>query len=234
MDFDVYCDESHPDLLISKKSNARFIVIGSLWLKTENRQAFKQEIKNYKNKYLVGGELKWGKVSFSRFDLYSQILTWFFDKGHDLRFRAIVIDREKVNLLSYHENDQELGFYKFYYQLLHHWIKDFNCYHIFCDLKVNRKKDRLNTLKRCLSNANLSATVPSVQGVRSSESVLVQITDLLTGLVSAKYNKTCKPAGSKHDLIQECEKHLKKPIGATGALENKFNVFEINLKGGWQ
>jgi hypothetical protein len=44
MDFDVYCDESHPDLLISQKSSARFIVIGSLWLNQENRNTFKKDI----------------------------------------------------------------------------------------------------------------------------------------------------------------------------------------------
>lgn len=234
MDFDVYCDESHPDLLVSQKPSARFIVIGSLWLKTENRKNFKREINEYKEKYMVGGELKWGKVSPSRLVFYSQLISWFFNKGHSIRFRAIVIDREKVNLLHYHENDQELGFYKFYYQLLHHWINDFNCYHVFCDFKVNRKRDRLHTLKRCLSNSNLSASVPSVQAVWASESVLIQIADLLTGLVSAKYNDSCLPGSPKRKLIQKCEEYLNKPIGATGALENKFNVFEINLKGGWQ
>ena len=234
MDFDVYCDESHPDLLISQKSNARFIVIGSLWLKQETRKTFKKEINEFKKQYFVGGEIKWGKVSPSRFEFYKQLISWFFDKGHNLRFRAIVIDREKVNLLTYHDNDQELGFYKFYYQLLHHWITDFNCYHIFCDFKVNRKKDRLHTLKQCLGNSNLSSTVPFVQAVRASESVLIQMADLLTGLVSAKYNHSCLSQSPKGLLIQKCEDYLKKPISATGAQENKFNVFEINLKGGWQ
>ena len=147
MDFDVYCDESHPDLLISQKSDARYMVIGSVWLKTENREVFKSEIKSLKEKHLVG-ELKWGKVSPSRHGFYEDILYWFLEKNHDLRFRAIVIDREQVNLLHYHENDQELGFYKFYYQLLHQWISDFNCYHVFCDLKVNRRKDRLHSIKK--------------------------------------------------------------------------------------
>lgn len=62
MDFDVYCDESHPDLLISQKSSARFIVIGSLWLKQENRKIFKNEINELKKQHLVGVEIKWGKV----------------------------------------------------------------------------------------------------------------------------------------------------------------------------
>ena len=234
MDFDIYCDESRPDLLISRKSNARYMVIGSIWLKTESREVLKSEIKSLKKKHLIGGEFKWGKVSQSRHDFYEDVLNWFLEKNLDLRFRAIVIDREQVNLLHYHENDQELGFYKFYYQLLHHWINDFNCYHVFCDFKVNRRKDRLHTLRKCLGYSNLSASVPNVQAVRASESVLIQMSDFLTGLVSAKYNHSCLTNSPKYALIQKCEKLLKKPIGATGASEAKFNVFEINLKGGWR
>lgn len=234
MDFDVYCDESHPDLLISQHSVAQYMVIGSIWLKTENRENFKLEIKDIKNKYLVGGEFKWGKVSQSRLIFYEEILDWFLLRNSELRFRAIVIDRKQVNLLHYHENDQELGFYKFYYQLLHHWICDFNCYQIFCDLKVNRKRDRLHTLKKCLSFSNLSASVPNVQAIRASESVLIQLADFLTGLVSAKYNQSCSFESPKNILIQKCEKLLGRPIAATSPSEIKFNVFEINLKGGWR
>ena len=36
-----------------------------------------------------------------------------------------VINKNDVDLYKYHQNDQELGFYKFYYQVLHHWIFDF-------------------------------------------------------------------------------------------------------------
>jgi len=57
-----------------------------------------------------------------------------------MRFRCIAVDREQVNL-ALHQNDGELGFYKFYYQLLHHWILD-NEYRIFCDLKTNRGRRR--------------------------------------------------------------------------------------------
>jgi hypothetical protein len=182
----------------------------------------------------VGGELKWGKVSYSRLKFYEEILTWFLNKNHDLRFRAIVIDRTQVNLLNYHNNDQELGFYKFYYQVLHHWICDFNCYHVFCDFKVNRRKDRLQTLKKCLDNTNLSSSVANVQAIRSQESVLIQMADFLTGLVSAKYNQSCLQNSPKGELIQKCELLLGKSIGATGPSEPKFNVFEINLRGGWR
>jgi hypothetical protein len=51
------------------------------------------------------------------------------------------------------------GFYKFYYQVLHHWILDNNEYTVFCDLKQNRDRSRLTTLKRVLNTANRTSVI---------------------------------------------------------------------------
>ena len=53
--------------------------------------------------------------------------------------------------MRFNQNDAELSFYKFYYQLLYHWIFDFNEYNVFLDYKVNRDKKRLNTLHKALN-----------------------------------------------------------------------------------
>jgi hypothetical protein len=159
MKFDVYCDESHPDLLSSQNSKNKFMIIGSLWLASDVRQQFKAEIRSILKEHYLFTEYKWSKVSTSKFDFYKKIIEWFFEKNNHLRFRCIAVERAKINLLHYHENDQELGFYKFYYQLIHHWITDFNEFNIFCDFKSTRKKDRLQTLHKCLTNSNLSANI---------------------------------------------------------------------------
>ncbi len=44
MEFDVYCDESYPDLLISKHSDKTYLVIGSLWLPANLRRKTKEDI----------------------------------------------------------------------------------------------------------------------------------------------------------------------------------------------
>jgi len=150
MQFDVYCDENRPDLLSSSNPTSQYMVIGSLWLAKEDRKKFKSDIHDLRDRYRIGGEFKWQKVSPSRVEFYKSVVDWFFSRGDRLRYRCIAVDREKVNLHLYHEDDQELGFYKFYYQLLHHWILDFNEYAIFVDFKVNRRRDRLAVLRQCL------------------------------------------------------------------------------------
>lgn len=233
MNIDVYCDEAYPDLLSSHDKQAKYMFIGSLWLKSEDRARYKAAIHQLRDHYKIGGEFKWQKVSPSRLDFYKALLTWFVEQGDDLRFRCIAIDSNQVDLLRYHENDQELGFYKFYYQVLHHWIHDCNNYQIFCDYKSNRRRDRLHVLKSCLGHSNLSSSVSTVQAIRSKESVLVQLADLLVGIASAKLNKKLSPDTAKKQLVDHLEKTQGKPIAPTALCEKKFNLFRINFGGVW-
>jgi hypothetical protein len=233
MTFDVYCDESRPDLFGSKAPPAMFLVIGSLWSHREDRDKLKTEIHALRDKHKVGGEFKWQKVSPSRLAFYLELVSLFFSEGERLRFRCIAVDRTKVDLVKYHQSDQELGFYKFYYQLLHHWILDFNEHAIFCDYKRNRDMRRLVALQRCLVCSNLSASIFSTQAVRSTESVMIQLADVLVGAASARLNGSLVPGSAKHQLVEYIESRLERRIAATAKGESKFNVFAIDPKGGW-
>lgn len=233
MNIDVYCDEAYLDLLSSADRPAKYLFIGSLWLRVEDRERYKAAIHLLRDRHRVGGEFKWNKVSPSRLGFYKELLTWFVEQGEDLRFRSIAIDSGQVDLLKYHQNDQELGFYKFYYQVLNHWIHDCNEYQVFCDYKSNRRRDRLQVLKRCLDNANLSATIATVQAVRSEESVLIQLADLLVGISSAKLNKRLTEGSAKAELADYLEKLLGRKIAPTNLCDKKFNLFRINFGGVW-
>jgi hypothetical protein len=233
MDIEVYCDEAHPDLFSSQKPKVKYMIIGGLWLKGDDRDRFKKELYQLKNRHRIGGEFKWRKVSPSRLEFYNALVTWFYDKGDDLRFRCIAVDHNHVNLVKFHENDQELGFYKFYYQMLHHWIHDFNSYAVFCDFKSNRRRDRLHVLHRCLHYSNLAANIAYVQAIRSEESILIQLTDVLIGVASSRMNKSLTATGTKSVVVDQLEGLLGHRIGPTALSEKKFNVFRINLNGVW-
>jgi len=233
MRYDVYCDESRPDLLSSTKPGAKFMLIGGLWLENSNRQAYKNSIHHLRDQYSVGGEFKWQKISPSRKDFYIALIDWFFELGLDLRFRCIAVDHGSVDLVHYHQSDQELGFYKFYYQMLHHWILDFNEYNIFNDFKSNRKNNRLKVLGHYLQLSNLSSTICRVQAVRSTDSVLIQLCDVLLGAAAARLNNTLNTGSAKEKVAQEIEMHIGHEIAHTLKSEQKYNVFKIDLNGGW-
>ncbi len=164
MKFEVYCDEANPDVLTSASPRARHLMIGSLWLPENLRNEVKARVTALRKRHQTWGEIKWSKASPNRRDFYVELVDLFFAYGDNLRFRCIAVDRTQLNL-ALHDNDGELGFYKFYYQLLHHWILDFNIYRIFCDVKSNRDPKRLPVLARCLSRANLTSSVEYIQAL---------------------------------------------------------------------
>jgi hypothetical protein len=230
MNFEVYCDESGLEALTRKDAH-NFTAIGGIWMPSEFRDSFKSSMLAIKEKYGVKGELKWNKVSPSFNDLYLEIIDYFFNQP-ELRFRVILIESKTVDNFRFNEMDAELGFYKFYYQLLHHWIFDFNTYDVFIDFKVNRNKGRVNVLKKVLHASNLTSDINQVQALHSHQSLGIQLADILTGMVAAKFNKEIT-SNAKKSLIDLAETKLCKQIASTPKWVEKFNVFKINLQGGW-
>src|SRR4051794_1683618 len=77
MDFDVYCDESHPDLLCARNPSKRYMLIGSLWLQSADRDQFKLAVKRLRQEHEIGAESKWQKVSIARIEYYKALVDWF-------------------------------------------------------------------------------------------------------------------------------------------------------------
>lgn len=234
MKFDIYCDESHPDVFRSKSDQkAKYLLIGGIWIPTEIQRQVKLDFRTLREKHDAWHEIKWHKANPSRRGFYHDLIDLFMAYGENMRFRCIAVEADKVDLVKFHEGDSELGFYKFYYQLIKHWIDDFNQYRIFCDLKTNRRPYRLRELRRALDHSNFTSIVESVQAVCSREVSLIQLTDFLLGLVSAKMNRTYADGSLKAELVAYLEKHLGHKIGPTSKTVKKLNVFKIDLQGGW-
>lgn len=234
MKFEIYCDESNPDLFTSnKKERAKYLLIGSLWLPAKIRQQIKDDIKEIRKINNTWGEIKWKKVSESRIAFYTDLIDLFIKYNDDLRFRCIAVEADKIKL-RFHQNDAELGFYKYYYQVIHHWILDFNKYSIFCDIKTNRELNRLSVLKRCLNCSNLTSRIDNIQALPSKEVVLLQLCDFLLGIASSRLNNSINQNTPKEIIIKYLEEKLKvSKLKPTLKSEQKFNIFKIMLQGGW-
>ena len=232
MNFSVFCDETLPDLFTTKKHHNKKLMIGSLWIETDLKENIKNQIKILRKKHECWGEIKWTKISLSQEKFYLELIDLFFSYGLQMRFRAICINPKEINW-TLHNNDKELGFYKFYYFLLHKWFVNFNEYSIFCDSKVNRDLSRLQVLHEILETSNRNINLKNVQALPSKEVVLIQLSDFLLGATSSVINKTKHTNQSKIKIINYLEKHLGRKICATSINEKKFNIFNINLKGGW-
>lgn len=229
--YEVYCDESRPELFVGAGAKSGKSVIGSVWVPADYRSTLKREIASLRAEHGVWGEFKWNKVSPSKLAFYRALVDYFFSH-EELRFRAIVVDAAKLNLAKFHSSDAELGFYKFYYQLLHHWIAPQTTYSIFCDDKVNRDRKRLPVLRTVLQNANRASTIPSLQAVPSHQSVAVQLCDVLMGATQWRANGSVGTSAAKATLVSDIETKLGRRLGPTYQTEQKFNIFEIRLQEG--
>ena len=232
MKIDIYCDETLPDLFTSSNQSDKNLLIGSLWIESELREDIKQKIKDLRSKHNVWGEIKWSKVSKSKESFYLELVDLFFSYKDRVRFRCIAVNPNEI-IWAYHNDDKELGFYKFYYFVLDKWIRDFNEYSIFCDAKVNRDLSRLNKLHEILITSNRLSYIDRVQALPSKEVVLIQLTDLLLGAASSKLNSIKHTNMAKNNIIDKIEQNLGRKIKPTYLDEKKFNLFNIKLKGGW-
>jgi hypothetical protein len=229
MNFEVYCDESRTELFKHPLDGENYVVIGGIWIKAEQREAHKAAIKTIRVDHDLYAEFKWNKVSSARVAFYRDLVRMFFEK--EIRFRALLLRADELDAVRFHQADNELMFYKFYYQLLHHWIVDFHNYRIFLDTKTNRLPDRVKTLGSCLSSSNLTSSL-EVQALPSDEVDLIQLADVLIGLVSYKFHRF-QSSPAKLEVIQEAEGRLGRAITSTSRNESKFNIFRFRPREEW-
>lgn len=232
-DYEIYCDESRPELFVAGPTSTitAHAAIGSVWLAAELRDSLKESVSQLRSTHGIWGEVKWTKVGTRSFTFYRDLVDLLL-LDPNIRFRAIVIEAHKLDLARFHQADAELGFYKFYYQVLHHWTVEGSTARVFCDAKVNRDLGRLQTLERVLNRKFDTPCVESIHSVESRESVIVQLCDVLLGAVQAKFNKSIVSSQAKIDLLTHIEKRIGHPVAATFQSERQFNVFKIRLSNG--
>lgn len=229
MKLDIYCDESRLEFLESNENG--FMVIGSLWLEREKRDRLKTSIKELKVKHNFGVEIKWTKISYKMLDFYKELIDLFADYQDFHFFKAIVVDTSKINF-EYHQNNSDIGFYKFYYQVLVHKMNtatNHNEYYIYVDDKTNKVYKPLPLLKKILSNATYAGEIKLIEPRNSFENLFIQYVDVLIGLVSYGYN-TNEMKGAKKELyLYACSKLNVNLKQKTTKKAQPFNIFEIDL-----
>ena len=230
MKYEIYCDESCWEALYDKQSH-KYASIGGVWIPAERRQIVKGLIAELKAKYGLYGEMKWNHICPKSVEMYKDLVNMFFDDDQ-MRFRAICIKASEVNHERFNAGNGELGFYKFYFQLIHHWMLMGNSYQVFVDFKTNGYRHRVKELGTILNHAS-TAELTQIQALPSDESVLIQLADVLTGAVSSAFNSNKLMSDSKQSIRELIESRLGHGIMGTWASEPKFNVFNINLRKDW-
>lgn len=223
----VYCDESRHE------QNARnpYMAIGSLWMPRDRKHEISREFGAMCGGMGVHAEVKWSKTSRLYLNAYKSLVDYFFDHP-DLKYRVIVVDHQQNDPARFHGGDKELGFYKYYYELLVKWIESGQEYLILLDFKQNKDARRYQMLKRVLDQKLKGvAWIDDLTVVDSRETPLAQLCDLLTGATAAAWCGTTADS-PKGRLIQHVESRRGRSLidVSSSPKIQKFNLFKINLQ----
>jgi hypothetical protein len=228
MEYVVYCDESRHE----GPGHHTYMSIGGLWVPRSEKIGLTRQFRALCRSLNLRSEIKWNKVSATRLEAYKRLVDFFFEH-ESLLFRVIVVNRTKVNVEKYHGGDWELGFYKFYYEMLEKWITKGNQYLILVDFQQNKGANRYSDLRSALEQtAKGKAEIKDLTVIDSRYTPLSQLCDLLTGSVSASWCGL-----TERTPKAELAAYIAKKCGYTSLTVQssspdicKFNIFHIQLE----
>ena len=223
-DLNIYCDESRH----TSNADDSFMVIGALACPREQKHTLTQKINLLRKEHNTWREFGWKTLSPNRHDFYWSLME-LFRNSSDLTFRCLVVDRNALDHEQFNKGDDELGFYKLYYQMLVHWLKPACAYYIYLDWQQNKLQHRFINLRDILRRRLTGkAKIACMEPVNSRDIPLIQMSDLLIGAVGYAWNNR-----NTSEIKKEFCTDLAKAVGLT-SLKNstnlsaeKFNIFHF-------
>jgi len=205
-----------------------FMVIGAVYCPKNKVRQITNYILELKKKYDISKfcELKWTKVSKSKEDFYNDLIKYFFIED-DLKFRAIVCDKRILNHELYKQTHDE-WYHKMYYDMLKYIFNKPDSYNIYADMKDSYSYENfqnvLHYLRLNIVDEN-EQTIVKMQPIRSYESTILQLTDIIIGAMTYYYRKL-DGNKSKLKLIDTIkEKSIYGIDRNTPYRKDKFNIF---------
>lgn len=231
-DINVYCDES----CHLPNDDSDIMVIGGVSCPQDKAKKINKAIFDIKKKYGVYkyAEIKWTKVSVSRYQMFRELVDLFFDNTF-LNFRAVVaLEKSKLDYDKFGLTHDD-WYQRIYYLMLRYIIDIPHVYHVYIDIKDTKGSEKIDTLKDVLNNVVgyfYDETIQDIHLVRSDQIQLMQLADLLIGAVSYK-NRGLTGNKAKLDLINHIEQRATRGLDLTSPkYESKVNVFRWSPRGG--
>jgi len=224
VDLNIYCDESRH----TSDPSQPYLVIGAIECPRNEKREIVHSIHKFKALYSTQGEYGWKRISPNRQQFYWSILD-LFASTPSLRFRCLVTNRQELDHDRFNDGDEELGFYKLYYQMLVHWLKPGNRYYIYLDWQQNKSQHRFSDLKvilqrRLSGRANIACLEPEA----SSNSPLIEMCDLLIGAVGYSWNGLRNSDIKRQFCLDLASRVGVNTLAASTSLHaSKFNIFRF-------
>ncbi|NLY75679.1 MAG: DUF3800 domain-containing protein [Firmicutes bacterium] len=225
----IYCDEScHLQF-----DNSKVMVLGAIKCPNNLKKKIYENIRNIKIKHGLSSwfEIKWTKVSKTKLNFYFEIIDYFF-KEPALGYRGVVAtNKDNLNHSLYNYGDYNLWYYKMYFLLLDAMIDPLDEYKIFIDIKDTQGGPKIRKLHEVLCNNVYDFkrdVIKDLKQIRSHESEVLELTDLLNGALSYVHRNLYNTPGSsyaKNKIIQYLKQKGLNLEKSTSRSESKFNIF---------
>jgi len=223
--YNIYCDES----CHLESDNIPVMVLGGVYCRAHEVRRISRAIGDLKRHHGLAPdfEVKWTKVSQGKIDFYRDLIALFL-RDDALHFRGVLIpDKGALDHERFGQNHDQ-WYYKMYYTMLRYVFTAPNRYRVYLDLKDTRGGRKARHLHEVLCNSLYDfshETVERVQQVRSHESALLQLTDLLIGAIAYE-NRGLTGSAAKLALIADLRAVLGPgSLSQTSAFQSrKFNL----------
>ncbi|NRT12475.1 DUF3800 domain-containing protein [Flavobacterium sp. 14A] len=218
--FNIYCDESTH----LQNDGMPFMMISYVSCAYPQLKIHKAYVQQLRAKHKFKGEIKWSAVSKSEYEFYADLIDYFF--ATDLMFRAVIVDKSKIDETrkDFTYND---FYFRMYYQLIYHKLTPENTFNIYLDIKDTCSQTKLVRLQELLNSNN---NIRNIQFIKSYESFLMQLCDLIMGAINY-HLRSLNKVTAKNRLIEKIQSHTKISLReSTPKSNDKFNLFYIDLK----
>lgn len=209
--FNYYMDETCHLL----GDTSQYMVIGALACPKSKTYEITNNIKEIKLQHDLSKmfEIKFTKISPAKYNFYKQLLEYFINDDN-LLFRCVIIDKQLLDHSKFHQTHDDFYNKMAYYLFRYFLLGEYN--YIYIDYKDTMSHHKGKIVEECLRNAKRIPSVLQfkVQPINSIESNILQLSDLLIGLVGYKARQLIG-SKSKLDLIRYLETVLEYPIDQT-------------------
>ncbi len=229
-EINIYCDES----CHLENDGQKVMGFGSIWCPKSERMQICKDIREIKKKYGIkkNAEIKWTKIAPSKKNLYLELVEYFF-QNEKIKFRGLVIpDKSILNHNKYKRTHDDF-YYIMYYHTLKHFLKNGEIYNVYIDIKDTKSWEKTSNLRYWLIKYFKSKNyyfknddfIKKVQLIRSHESELLQLADLLLGGIIYK-NRGEYKSNAKYSVVEKIEEFNKYPLNHKSLYgDTKFNIF---------
>ena len=221
----IYCDES----CHLENDGIPVMVLGAVWVPESEVGNISTRLRQIKRDHNLSDkfELKWSKVSPGQLAYYRAVIDYFFDSPL-IRFRGLVVpDKAKLKHEKFNQNHDD-WYYKMYFVMLKQILRSEASFNIYIDIKDTKSIQKVHKLHDviCSSIFDFDKDIISrVQQIRSHESEILQVADLLSGAIGYA-NRGLDTSQAKLELVDRIRKRTRfSLIHSTLPSERTFNLF---------